>query len=361
MEIVILITFGAIATLHILEVWQKVLAVKNYSLARNQTNPNISVVVCAHNEELNLKSLVPILLNQTYEQFEIIVVLDRCVDQSKKLMEGFSDEKISIVNIDDTDPNFHPKKMGITRGIDQAHGEWILLTDADCRPTKNWIIEMARGMSTSYELVIGLSPYLKSPSLLNQLIQYETFQTALRFVASAAAGKPYMALGRNLAYRKSSFIRNKGFGEYSRVMGGDDDLLAQSMLKKDNYKLILSDDSKVDSIPETKWSSYFHQKTRHFSVGNHYPKWIKQKEFARWAFHLLFWLLAVTSTLINPIIGVSIFIVSIVLKGLSINIVSRRLGKRFNHLCLPIVDLLYVVVLPLLSLRSLLVKNITWK
>jgi hypothetical protein len=37
-----------------------------------------------------------------------------------------------------------------------------------------------------------------------------------------------MGVGRNLAYRKSTFLNNKGFGDYMNVTGGDDDLFVKS-------------------------------------------------------------------------------------------------------------------------------------
>ncbi|MCX8489919.1 MAG: glycosyltransferase, partial [Cyclobacteriaceae bacterium] len=42
----------------------------------------VSVIVCAHDEELNLRELVPLLLKQNHPQFEVIVVEDRCNDET---------------------------------------------------------------------------------------------------------------------------------------------------------------------------------------------------------------------------------------------------------------------------------------
>lgn len=361
MEILILLIFSVFALLHLVEIWQKAQAIKSYYSEPHQLKPKITVVVCTHNEKDNLKQLIPILLDQLYPEYEVVIVLDRCTDGSKDLISSFENARLSFIEINEISSSFHPKKFGISEAIQRANGEWILLTDADCRPTKNWIAEMAKGMNPSIDVVIGLSPYLKNSGALNKLIQYETFQTAFQFVSAAAQGKPYMALGRNFAYRKSRFNENNGFGQHANLTGGDDDLLIQALLKKANYKLILSEKSRVDSIPKTKWSAYFRQKTRHFSVGKFYPLWVKRMEAYRWTFHLLFWILSFISIYLNFVFGLSIFILTLVIKGLSINIVAKRIGKRFNPIWIPFVDLLYVVVLPLISLRSLLSKNITWK
>ena len=361
MEIVILLIFALVGIVHLFGLWQKAMAIKSYRFEPSKNTPTISIIVCAHNENGHLKALLPLLQNQQYESYEIIIVLDRCTDGSEAIVKKFQNRNLSIIGIDEVSPNFHPKKWGITQAIEKAKGEWILLTDADCRPTNQWVSEMAKGMNSTCDVVIGLSPYTKSTGLLNLLIQYETSHTALQFVSSAIQGKPYMALGRNMSYRKSKFIEQNGFGVHGQVMGGDDDLFVQSILTKDNFRIVLSPESWVESIPKTSWPAYFRQKTRHFSVGKYYPDWVKSMESIRWAIHIVFWILFFFSLAINPFIGASILATVLWIKGISFNIVVKRLGKRFNPIWLPFVDLLYVVILPLLSLRSLLVKNSTWK
>ncbi|MEQ9231629.1 MAG: glycosyltransferase family 2 protein, partial [Cyclobacteriaceae bacterium] len=234
----------------------------------------------------------------------------------------------------------------------------ILLTDADCRPSKSWVSEMAKYMNR--EIVIGLSPYQEYTGFLNQLIQFETFQTALHFVSSAADGKPYMALGRNLAYKKSLFENVGGFGKMAGITGGDDDLLIQKMISSDNFTMAFSPASRVDSIPKTTWSGYWKQKTRHFSVGKFYPPKVKRAESFRWFLHTGMWLAFFPTFIANPFLATLILTFTFVIKAISINIVADRLEKRFNHLWLPFVDLVYAVLMPVIGLRSLLVKNIKW-
>ncbi|MDZ7649019.1 MAG: glycosyltransferase [Cytophagales bacterium] len=41
---------------------------------------SVSVIVCAHDEEQNLRELIPLLLAQDHPEFEVIIVEDRCND-----------------------------------------------------------------------------------------------------------------------------------------------------------------------------------------------------------------------------------------------------------------------------------------
>jgi biofilm PGA synthesis N-glycosyltransferase PgaC len=359
-EIVVFL-FALCAITHCIDVYRKARRVAHWEIPTNGIFPKISVVVCAHNEADNLRELAPLLKNQDYPNLEVIVVLDRCTDGSSQVLKGFEGVQFSVLSLANTSAHFHPKKFGISQAIEWAQCEWALLTDADCRPGLQWVSEMANGMQPNKDVVIGLSPYKKEKGLLNVLIQYETFTTALHFVSAALNGKTYMGLGRNLAYRKSTFLEKQGFGPEANRMGGDDDLLVQQLATPTNVSLILTKDSFVDSIPESTWSSYIRQKTRHFSVSGAYNKASKRSETWRWSIHLLMWLLFPLSLFVNWQLTVVIFVGSFLMKAISINIVAGSLEKRFNHLWIPFVDLAYVVFLPLISLRSLLVKRITWK
>ena len=92
-----------------------------------------------------------------------------------------------------------------------AKFEIMLLTDADCLPaTENWISSMQSCYSDNTEIVLGYSPYLKKPGLLNKVIRWETYHTAMQYLSYALAGIPYMGVGRNLSYKKTLFNQQKG-------------------------------------------------------------------------------------------------------------------------------------------------------
>ena len=54
--------------------------------------PFVSVIICARNENENLKKFLPLVLSQNYPSYEVIVVDDGSIDGSKKtLKEDFND------------------------------------------------------------------------------------------------------------------------------------------------------------------------------------------------------------------------------------------------------------------------------
>jgi hypothetical protein len=85
------------------------------------------------------------------------------------------------------------------------------------------------------EIVIGYGAYNKRPGLLNKIIRFETFHSALQYLSFALAGTPYMGVGRNLSYKKDVFLRNKGFSSINHIPGGDDDLFINKVANKPQY------------------------------------------------------------------------------------------------------------------------------
>ena len=124
----------------------------------------ISVIICARNENENLKKNLPLVLNQKYEDFEVIVVNDRSWDNSIETLNKFKTQysKLKIVDIPDNNTDNFGKKLAITIGIKAAKNNYLLFTDADCQPlSEYWINEMSKGFEEEKQIVIGVGIYEK--------------------------------------------------------------------------------------------------------------------------------------------------------------------------------------------------------
>ena len=94
---------------------------------------------------------------------------------------------------------------------------------------------MQVSMPNGVEVVLGYGAYKKTKGFLNKVIRFETFHTALQYFGYELAGKPYMGVGRNLAYRRDVFLRNKGFSSINHIPSGDDDLFINQVANKKKY------------------------------------------------------------------------------------------------------------------------------
>jgi hypothetical protein len=120
------------------------------------------------------------------------------------------------------------------------------------------------------EIVLGYGAYHKQPGLLNKLIRWETFTSALQYLSYAKAGLAYMGVGRNLSYKKTVFYRHKGFSAHNNIAGGDDDLFINSAATASNVKINIDKDSFTLSKPASSFAEWKKQKYRHYSTSKYY-------------------------------------------------------------------------------------------
>ncbi len=239
----------------------------------SQTHP-VSVIICARDEAANLaKNLPGSLLQQYKTTHEVIVVNDNSFDDTKYLLEEFkrSFKHLNIVELKQEAKLIPGKKFPLSVGIKTAKYEIVLLTDADCVPaSEHWIEKMQETFDDTTEIVLGYGAYHKKKGLLNMLIRWETFHTALQYFSYALAGKPYMGVGRNLSYKKTIFYRHKGFSAHNNIPSGDDDLFINMAATKKNTKINIDKDTFTLSEPASGFSEWFRQKNRHYSTSKHY-------------------------------------------------------------------------------------------
>jgi cellulose synthase/poly-beta-1,6-N-acetylglucosamine synthase-like glycosyltransferase len=241
----------------------------------SQTHP-VSVVVCARDEAANLANNLPGILIQEYNtSHELIVVNDNSYDDSKYVLEELqrSFKHLNVVELTQEAKMIPGKKFPLAVGIKTAKHEIVLLTDADCIPaSEHWIQSMQSGYDEQTEIILGYGPFFKQKGLLNKIIRWEGFMTALQYLSYALAGIPYMGVGRNLSYKKTIFYRHKGFSSHNNIPGGDDDLFINMAANKKNTKINIDKDSFTLTKPASSWRQWIRQKTRHYTTGKYYKK-----------------------------------------------------------------------------------------
>lgn len=261
----------------------------------SQQHP-VSVIICARDEAANLAKNLPVILQQQYKStHEVIVMNDNSYDDSKYVLEYLAKpfKQLRAVELVQEAKLIPGKKFPLSMGIKESKYEIVLLTDADCYPaSEDWIEKMQEGFYNGKEIVLGYGAYEKKPGLLNKLIRFETFHTALQYISFALAGNPYMGVGRNLAYKKELFFRNKGFSSHNHIPGGDDDLFINMVATKHNTAVLIEKEAFTYSEPKEKWSDWVRQKTRHYSTGKFYKTRHKfllgLYSFSQFAFYPLF-------------------------------------------------------------------------
>lgn len=333
-----------------------------------ENNPIIpvSVVICARNEAVNLSENLPLILEQNYSQFEVVVVDDASADSTTQLLKSLKKQhsNLSIHRIETENKKMEGKKQALALGISKAKYEHILLTDADCKPSgKHWITSMADAFGDNNTLVLGLAPYYRTYGLLSGLITYETAMTALQYVSYALWQMPYMGVGRNMAYTKTLFAMSGMAKLHQDIPSGDDDLLVQAAGKYASTAVCINNNSLMwSNAPET-WRAWFRQKSRHYTTGSRYQLFHR---FFLGAFLITkavlltsgFYLLITTAFSLKPLLALVLYFI---INGGALAILKRKSGMPVNIFLSPLFDMLYSFMVPLLGLIATFKKPGHWK
>ncbi|MBI9035633.1 MAG: sigma-70 family RNA polymerase sigma factor [Bacteroidales bacterium] len=362
-EFILLLAFGFIAFIQLLYFW---LLFSRLAFFKNkekpmQDLPPVSVVICARDEYFNLQKFLPIVLEQDYPDFEVVVVNDNSSDESKGLLSEYVNKypHLKLVSLDQELNFFSGKKFPLSLGIKSAKNELLLLTDADCKPAgKDWIKNMIRNFDDQADVVLGYGPYFQKKGILNTLIRFDTFMVALQYFSYSLAGLTYMGVGRNLAYRRSLFFKNNGFISHYTISSGDDDLFINQVSNRKNTRIEINPVSYTYSNPKTSFALWFRQKNRHLSTSKHY-KWLHKFLLGNWALtQTLFYIGTVVLLAMNvyPVIIISIFVLRLISQLVISKLSLNKLEEKGFWLWIPLLEMFFVIFNPILAVSREMVE-----
>jgi len=332
--------FALIQICYYLFVFSKFAFDKNESesSAIKYSNVPVTVLVYAKNEVKNIRQFLPLILAQNYPDYEVIVVNDGSWDETTEYLEELqkTEPRLKLVDIQLEERYHRGKKFALTLGIKSATHEWLLFTNADCKPVnENWIREMSAGMRDDKEIVLGYSRYKQKNSFLNLFIRWANFFTAMTYFSFAMKNKAIFGVGRNLAYRKSLFFNVKGFATHQHIMTGDDALFVNETAKKNSVAVVYTRDSFTESQAKVTWKTYWQLQKRHFHNYKFYKS--SHKRSLSWfsVSHVLFYVLLCLSLVFGikfwPYI-LGIFLLRLIVQGIVLfkSMEKLRISKIFS-------------------------------
>jgi hypothetical protein len=204
---------------------------------------------------------------------------------------------------------------------------------------------MQQNFTSNCQIVLGYGGYEEGKGFLNKLIRFDAFFIALQYLSFALIKLPYMGVGRNLAYRKSLFMNNKGFASHAHILSGDDDLFINEVANSKNTKVEFSVEAHTRSVPKKTFNQWTFQKRRHLSTGRGYKfvhKFLLGLEISS---RILFYA-GLIMTLITPItwiIGLSAFFFRLIIQL----IIFKQAMNKLNEKNLLLFSIIFDFVLPL--------------
>ncbi|MBL4624450.1 MAG: glycosyltransferase [Flavobacteriales bacterium] len=326
----------------------------------------VSVVIAARNEEQNLLENLPLILEQNHPDFEVIVVDDCSYDDTQDVLRAFTEkyDNLKITTIKETVNFFGGKKFAITLGIKAAKNELIVFTDADCKPgSKEWLSALSNGFSDGKEIVLGYGGYEKKGGVLNSLIRFDAIYIAIKYLSFAKMGVPYMGVGRNMAYRKNLFFKNKGFANHQHIKSGDDDLFINETGNSKNTEVVIGSLVNTISKPKESFTEWFHQKRRHLTTGKKYKVshliLLGILSGSVVFFYVAFLILIVIGFQWQIVLGT--FIVRMLIQLLIFQRSEKKMGEHGVWYCAPLFEILLMIIYPIFALSNLFIKPGKWK
>lgn len=245
------------------------------------TDPQpVTIIICAKNEADNLRNNLPAIMAQRYSNasgismYRVIVINDASDDDTAGVLERFIAiyDNLSIIHISPDDTRTLPgKKFALSKALAATETEYLLLTDADCKPASDlWLVQMVAPLHNGKQIVAGFGAYTASISILNAFIRWETLHTFIQYAGYTLSGRPYMAVGRNLACTKAALLKAQESATWAQLPSGDDDLLVNAVADSRNMAIVATPSAVTISPAKTTWADWLQQKQRHVSTGKYY-------------------------------------------------------------------------------------------
>ncbi len=338
---------------------------KTTRVSSSQNLEPISVVICAKNEDENLTEFLPRVLTQDYPNFEVIVVNDCSWDNTENVIDEFAKifPNLKKVSIKEDAYYKHGKKFAILVGIKATAHNRMVFIDADCYPASDqWLKEMAMGFDAPKEIVLGYGAYDKQKGFLNKLIRFDTFMIATNYLSGAIKGKAYMGVGRNLAYTRELFYKQKGFSNHYHINSGDDDLFVNHAATKENVNVVIDKNAITYSLAKKTFRDWRLQKVRHLSTSPLYSPSSKTRlafsYFSQYYFY--FSLIALAFTLKTLLLIPIILLLKMILQWIFLNKITKKLNEKDLLAGSVIYELILLFIYPIFHIAKLFNKPNKW-
>jgi cellulose synthase/poly-beta-1,6-N-acetylglucosamine synthase-like glycosyltransferase len=325
----------------------------------------VTVVICAKNEDDNLREFLPRILSQDYPAYEVVVVNDCSWDNTENVIDEFAKQykHLKKANIKEDAYYKHGKKFAMLVGIKAATHKRLVFTDADCYPSSNqWLKEMVKGFSGQKEIVLGYGAYSKQSGFLNKLIRFDTFMIAVQYLSSAIKHKAYMGVGRNLAYNKELFFKQKGFSNHYHITSGDDDLFVNQAANEHNVNICVANGAITYSKPKSSFRDWRLQKARHLTTAPLYSPMTKSRLAFMYFSQIFFYcslfalFFSIETLLLVPIL----LLLKMSLQWITLYKASKILQERDLLMGSFFYELVLLLIYPIFHLSKLSFKTKQW-
>lgn len=299
-------------------------------------NEFVSVLIPFRNEEQNILRVLKSLESQDYpeEKFEVIFMDDNSSDNSKNLLEThIRKNNFKVISVPKEYSEKAHKKRAIRYGIENAKGEIIVTTDADCVHSSQWLRTLLSFMKNDVGFISGPVEFITGNNLFDKFQKLEFAGLVITGAGLIGNNTPTICNAANIAYRKKAFDEVGGFALQMDLSSGDDELLMQKIFQDTNYKIVFALDKNaiVKTEANNSIKQFYNQRKRWASKGLFYKnKLLVFKLILIFLFYLSLILLPILGLILSKLF-LFLFIISFLLKIiLEYNILKKGIELLFE-------------------------------
>ena len=221
----------------------------------------------------NLRRNLTAVLEQDYPNFEVIIINDGNADESEDYLTQLEEKYPNLYHsfVPSSSRYISHKKLAITLGVRASKHDWLVFTEANCLPDSNqWLRTLAHNFTPHTQIVLGYSGYERGRGWLHKRVSFDNLFHAMRYLGYALAGRPYIGIGRNMAYRKELFYAQKGFSAHLDLQRGDDDLFINKAATPENTRVETDADAIVRVQPVYRAKDWREEKVNYAMTAHFY-------------------------------------------------------------------------------------------
>ncbi len=229
----------------------------------------ISLIIAYKNELANLPKLVKSieLLNYPANSLEVILVNDYSTDKGPEWLGKHCSYKL-LNNLGQAG-----KKNALALGIAQASYENIVCSDADCELGVEMLWHISNTFTGQADMLLGPVVFIENKSFASRFATLENSSLVAIGLIEAANGRPSMANGANLSFKKEIYTKVGGYSQHVHINSGDDELLMHDFANAGAIILpLINSAAQVKTQTVNNWNDLLRQRIRWASKVKFFPK-----------------------------------------------------------------------------------------
>lgn len=334
---------------------------RNYEKSKKDGYVDFSIIIAFKDEAKNLNTLFSTLEKLVYPQtqFEVILVDDGSTDNSLQIAIEFSKNYSNYKVFTAKNKKYPGKKGALDIGVNQAHNNFIMITDADCKPSSNWLACYSENFNLGFDVLFGPAPFEQKEKFINKISCFENLRSSILTISLAELNLTYSAAARNFGFTISTYNKLGGYGNTIETLSGDDDLFLREAVKnKLRIGVVKDEDALVWSDSKSNLKDYINQKARHTKTSFFY---LPHQKLILGFWHSLNILLVLSLLLVSiNLLLIIPFFIKIISDIIAVRITQKKFKYSFNLfeiIFFQIVYELFFVINFLFAFK----KNIIWK